>query len=437
VTVGEWDNGMMNNERSTMTFVGNDFTHALAPGRTVTGMIKDKATGKPIPGAVVASEKVAGNPISGRFEFQAVADKDGKFALHGLPLGRGNILRASPPVGQPYLMQVREVPVPSGTNPAPLDFELARGVELTVKVTDAATKAPVAGRLEYFTFRDNPELKDVKGFTTPGREALVNEDGVFHLVVPAGPGLVAFRARAERYPVGVGAEQFKDRRNEAFIDTVPHLCHADNFTALAPVEPKAGDQAAAVNIVLDAGKTVKGKVLGPDGKPLAGAIARGLQSSPRAFGVWELKPLKGAEWEAVGVDPKRRRAVVFIHKEKQLAAAVRVSGAEKGPVEVTLRPWATLTGRLVDADGRPQTNVKLSFTKSLDDPDPDGVGDLPHDEIRTDAAGRFTVSGFCPGLRYNLAAIGSNRILARVADKAQFKEGETRDVGDVVVRPME
>ena len=33
---------------------------------------------------------------------------------------------------------------------------------MTVKVTDAATKAPVAGRLEYFTFRDNPELKDVK-----------------------------------------------------------------------------------------------------------------------------------------------------------------------------------------------------------------------------------------------------------------------------------
>jgi RNA polymerase sigma factor (sigma-70 family) len=440
VTVGEWEPARMamaGNERATMTFMGNDFTHALAPGRTVTGVVKDKATGKPIPGARIESQKVAGHPIWGRNEFSTEADKDGRFTLHGLPLGAGNFLRASPPAGQPYLMRLREVPVPTGTNPAPLDFELTRGVELTVHVTDAATKAPVPGWIEYFTFRDNPEMKDIKGFTTPGRGVLESADGVIRLVVPAGPGLVAFRARTDRYPVAVGAEQFKDRMNGALITTIPSICHVDNFTALAPVEPKPGAQSAEVRIALDGGKTVKGRVLGPDGKPLAGVLARGLQSAPLVFGVWEQTPLKGAEFEAVGVDAKRPRALVFIHTEKKLAGSVRVTGAEKGPIEVTLRPWATLTGRLVDADGRPQADVKLSFTKSLEDPDPAGVGDLPNYEIRTDAQGRFTVTGFAPGLRYNLAAIQANRVVARVADGTQFKEGEEKDVGDVAVKPME
>src|SRR5205823_2134873 len=157
-----------------------------------------------------------------------VADKDGKFALHGQPLCAGTILRASPPSGQPYLLQVRTVPVPSGTNPAPLDFELTRGVELTVTVTDAATTAPVAGWVEYFTFRDNPALKEAKGFTTPDRTVLESAGGVIKLVVPAGPGLVAFRSRVDRYPVAAGVEQFKDRMDGPFIRTVPSLCHAAN-----------------------------------------------------------------------------------------------------------------------------------------------------------------------------------------------------------------
>jgi hypothetical protein len=81
--------------------------------------------------------------------------------------------------------------------------------------------------------------------------------------------------------------------------------------------------------------------------------------------------------------------------------------------------------------------VKLSFVKGLDEPDPDAVGDLPHAEIRTGPDGRFRVSGFTPGLRYNLAAIGSQRLLAKVADGTQFMEGEEKDVGDVTVKPVE
>jgi hypothetical protein len=437
VTVPEWKNDRSAPDQAPMTFVGSGFTYALAPGRTVNGIVVDKATGKPIPGAKIVSDRVAGSSISGRFDFRAEADRDGKFTIHGLPLSEGSVLRASPPAGQPYLLQLREVPTPSGTNPAPMKFELTRGVELTVTVIDPATKKPVPGNIEYFTFPDNPAYVEAKGFTVPYHGELESTAGRFRVTIPSGPGLIAFRASDEKYPVAVGAEKFKDKTDRGFIQTVPHLCHPVNFTALAGVEPKPGDQAADLKIELEGGKKISGTVVDPDGKPLTGVLARGLKSAPQVFGVWEDQPLAKSTFEAVAVDPKRPRSVVFFHRDKKLAGSVRLTGEEKGPVEVKLEPWATITGRLVDADGKPMANIRLGFFMGVDDPDPTSVGDLPDREIRTDAAGRFTVSGFAPGLRYNLAAINASRLLVQVLNGTQFKAGETKDLGDVAPKPGE
>lgn len=103
-----------------------------------------------------------------------------------------------------------------------------------------------------------------------------------------------------------------------------------------------------------------------------------------------------------------------------------------------LGPWATITGRLVDADGKPLANVRLGFVQKVDEPDPTGVGDLPEPEARTGKDGRFKLEGFAPGVRYNLVAIGPNRVLAYIGGEGlQFKAGEEKDVGDVMARPME
>src|SRR4029078_7687613 len=101
------------------------------------------------------------------------------------------------------------------------------------------------------------------------------------VVVPPGPGLIAVRAKDDRYPVAVGADRFKDRMQGPFINPRPSLCHASGFHILIPVDPKAGAQTAEVEVALDSGPSVKGRVLGPDGEPLAGTLARGLDAYPR------------------------------------------------------------------------------------------------------------------------------------------------------------
>jgi protocatechuate 3,4-dioxygenase beta subunit len=436
VTVPETDQSGIP-DQPTMTYTGTGFSFALAPGRTVTGTVRDKATGNPIAGAVIVSEVTASHSISGRHEFRTVAERNGKYTLHGLPLGRGNVLRAAPPGGEPYLMQLRDVPVPAGFNPAAVDFELTRGVVLTLNPVDAATGKPVAGFAEYFTFPDNPAYRAIQGYARPDRDEGAAQDGRLRVIAPPGPGLVAFRAKDNRYPIAVGAEQFKDRQRGALLGTVPYLLHPTNYHVLHPVEPKAGMQSLEVVIKLNPGTVVAGRVLDPDGKPLAGALARGLQPSPTVFGQWERAPLKEAQFEVVSADPKQPRAIAFIHKEKKLAGMVRIGGDAKGPVEVKLQAWGTLTGRLVNADGKPQADVQLGFVRKIDEPDPSAVGDLPDREIRTDADGRFTLSGFVPGLRYNLTARDARRLLARIGEGITFQAGEAKDVGDVTVRPPE
>ena len=266
ITVPEWERS----DQPTMTFVGNGSDYSLAPGRTVTGIVKDKTTGKPIVGVQVVSDLTAGNPVSGRHEFRATTDKDGRYTMHGLPLGRGNVLRAAPPADQPYLMQLLDVPVPEGFNPAPLDFELIRGVVLTGRVTDADTGKPVPGRFDYFIFSDDPLRREIKGFTMPSHEENEASDGQFRIVVPAMKGLLAFHAKEDRFPVAVGAEEFKDKARGPLLQTAPFLCHATNYHLLTAIDIKGGDQAKTIEIKLSSGKTVKGRVLDPDGKPLAG-----------------------------------------------------------------------------------------------------------------------------------------------------------------------
>ena len=98
------------------------------------------------------------------------------------------------------------------------------------------------------------------------------------------------------------------------------------------------------NLVLDPGMRLIGTVLGPDGKPLAGAIANSLTGDD---GFWNPQPLKTAEFRVLALKPGQSRRLLFAHTEKRLAGSLLVRGDEKDPLTVKLEPWGTLTGWLV------------------------------------------------------------------------------------------
>jgi RNA polymerase sigma factor (sigma-70 family) len=190
-----------------------------------------------------------------------------------------------------------------------------------------------------------------------------------------------------------------------------------------------GERLAHLTIDVDPGRTLNGRIVGPDDKPLAGARICGLQSY-RDY--WESEPLRTAEFTVYALTPGQPRNLLVIHEGKRLAGSLVVRGDEKEPVTIKLQPSGTLTGRLVTADGKPYTKGELRFAlgQRADDKT---VGSHPLHTIPRDKKGRFRVEGLVPGLKYHLILLPGGRVGKEITAQA----GKTVDLGEVTVKQNE
>ena len=159
----------------------------------------------------------------------------------------------------------------------------------------------------------------------------------------------------------------------------------DNGVAAIDVDPaKPKDYA----VTLDPGVSATIRLTDPDGKALNGVIAFGI---PR-IGRWS-KPAAGDTVQAVAVNPDRPRPFLFLHPECGLGARFQPKPNDPGPWTVKLMPTGTVTGRFVDADGRPIADAKVGlFAKYPWQRDTALAWDGPLERVKTDADGRFKVA---------------------------------------------
>ena len=415
-----------------MTFVGADFEHHVAPGRPIVGTVRDKDTGKPIPGAVVQSDAFAGTNFNGDARLRAVADKEGRYRLFGMPKGEGNRVRVSPPEGEPYLTALARAPDTAGLEPVTVDVQLKRGLWITGKVTDKATGKPVHSTIKYTLFADNPNRLEAPGLTFDEYTQTKAEDGTFRFVGLPGRAAVSAWGSQPGYLTGVGVDRIKD-----FDLVSTNIGRA--FHTIVAVNPEKGAESVACEIVLEPGRTLNVAVLDPAGKPLAAAHVRGL----RGPSSWDSPPVKTTEFTVSGLRPDEERLLQFVDAEKKLAGSLVVKGDAKGPVRVTLGPAGTLTGRLVTADGKPLADVELMPLGAQTVPDPRArskpdltAGSFPPG-IRTDADGKFRIAGLAPGLTYRATLTDGKALLRAEGDLEKgvtVKAGETKELGDIKVK---
>jgi hypothetical protein len=102
-----------------------------------------------------------------------------------------------------------------------------------------------------------------------------------------------------------------------------------------------------------------------------------------------------------------------------------VRGDEKDPVRIRLQPWGSVTGRLVKPDGEPMTKATISALLRSGQSDKDG---------------KFRIDGLVPGLKFGLG-VTKESYYVEICDKnlenLTVRPGETRDLGDIQVKPME
>jgi hypothetical protein len=172
------------------------------------------------------------------------------------------------------------------------------------------------------------------------------------------------------------------------------------------------------DIEIDPGKTVTGKIVGPDGEPVVGVHVGG-------------QSFRTAEFRIRAVDPKGKKVLFFFQYEKKLGTAVVVKGDETLPLTVKLQKCATLTGRLLDEDGEPRAGVEL-LGKNVDGNFYGFFGGQ-----KTDKDGRFKIEGIMPGVKVGLATSKPATITGTVVEQITLKPGETKDLGDVKSKELQ
>jgi RNA polymerase sigma factor (sigma-70 family) len=402
-------------------YYGATFRYAAAPAKPVIGVVRDKDTQRPMAGVIVQSYKLANSPFHGMDLVQTTTDAQGFYRLVGMPKGNGNEVLFVPPDDQPYLLTARDVPDSPGLDPVKVDVELKRGVWIEGKITDKGTGKPIPhANVAYYPLASNRFVKEYPGLAAnqtnrPFREA--TKDGSYRIVGLPGRGLIAVQYR-DHYLLALERDD-EEGAKEPFLNTLPVL-GGNSVNAAAPVDVPAGAESVKRDVTLDPGRTFKGAVQGPDGKPLAGVRAFCLSG----WGGWGLPPLDTAEFTVYAFNPRRPRPILFRYPAKGLVGVLEPPKDASHPVTVQMRPGASIIGRLVDAAGQPRGNARAMLFGVFRY----GAGEdfLSPEEFQTDASGRFRLDGLLPGYHYMLYDRQ-----ARFEFGRDLRDGETTDLGDV------
>jgi RNA polymerase sigma-70 factor (ECF subfamily) len=283
----------------------SDLDLVLGPGITVHGKILDAATGSPVEGAEVRM---------GFSSFRtASSDGRGLFVVRGMPPEEATYGSSALRVLHPdYGTYAATVMVLGRGELAPLEIRLTSAAhDIEGDVKDAEGR-PVANAQVWLESSGAES-----GFTSPGDRTVSGPDGSFRLEEPSW-----FRYNLVHLQMTVVAS---------------HATHA--IGRVGPLDfPETGKAWPRIEVVLQKGATLSGKVLGEGGRALAGARITVRRARAGTPATQDVGALLAARTGTTGKD-----------------GTYRIRGLEPGPVEVTVEclGYALETVRDLDVGAAP------------------------------------------------------------------------------------
>jgi thiol-disulfide isomerase/thioredoxin len=339
-----------------------EVTFNLKPGRVVRGKVVDPA-GKPVAGAGVVAMLQGINPYTPALRLSTIARKDGMFELADAPAELFNVRGSK----DGYLLDIGGVAVPPNKND--VTIVVKPGPKLRGTVVDAATGKSMPEFTAALNFTPDSGTPAQFGFNRHFIETK-GKDGCFELTHSQTINSLA--------QIGVWAPGYKLARSDHF----PNDGKDRNFTL--KLEKETRDKIAGV-------------VRLPDGKPARGAlVVRATGSTPQRFENGAIvNEYQTSTWRRC--DSQGKFSFPPIDEESVLGVshdagqATWKPDAADAPVEITLKPWATIKGKF-HLDGKPAPNQIIRYELSRDAV----VGDRsPHVrfdfETTTDASGAFVL----------------------------------------------
>jgi hypothetical protein len=420
-----------------------EINRSLAPAQWVEGRVLQADTGKPVAHALLTvyasdSEFGSSHGLGGK------ADAEGRFRINPYS-GKFYIVSAYAPDGEPYLGVQKRVKWPAGKLKESVELRLPRGVLVRGKVTEAPSGNTVAGAaVQYIPRRgDNPFFRrDVITDWQAGVETAA--DGTFQMPVLPGPGhLMVISPTGEHIHQEVGSSQFYNGKPGGMRYYPDGLVKLD----LAEKEKVKG-----VAVTLRRGVTVRGRVLGPDGKPVHSALMICRLHVTTFSPFWRFPvEVRDGRFELPGLDPEKSYPVHFLDPKTRCGATVTLSGKQASEaVTVRLGPCGQAKARIVGTDGKPLANHRPTLEIVVTpgalryDVEASRKGELVADSDflanidrhnywkgpQTDAEGRVTFPALVPGVTYRLLTVrGGKNVLGR---EFTVTAGKTLNLGDVV-----
>lgn len=377
---------------------------------TVAGVVRDPA-GKPVPRATVLVLGAAEDDSRRRFRrderaVPATTGEDGTFLARGLKGKKFSVYVTAPKFAPSLLKEI-----PSGAN---LTVKLKTGLPLGGTVVDIDSREPVAGAT-------------VLAWTSGG--AAFGDDGALRTKTDD-----AGKFRFEELAPGAAViEAWSPRHARARVSNVQIQAPAADGTPTVP----------SPLLVLRPGGRIAGRVLDAAGKPVAKAT---VVVNPAQFDLGAI--LREPQPRAVATDdagrfafegilaksPVRVRATTEKGGAAETAPLTLDPGADRSDLEIKIDEGATLTFKLVDADGNPVRGVEVmlaSVERSRRGPMA-GTGEVDAEKIRAVGEGRFEVKRLEPGT-FDLTLLPED--FAEIEKEGiKLRAGESVDLGTFVAK---
>lgn len=427
---------------------GPRFEFAARPGRVVVGTVTEQGTGKPVAGAIVAFSPSYNDPVR-----TATTDAEGRYRLDGLrrpesaPEGAMRVLAVGqawsdvavdPPKGALLFRWGKDIDPADRGDTATVDVSLPRAVKVRGRLVEKGTGRGVKGYVGSYPVAQPRDDQLGEFFNSGTLQALDSttsgDDGRFELRAPYGPSVIAARVPDGPYRRGTGVETITGPRWRAlgFENAGRGIPPFQPYTydAVLGIETAEGQAEVDCELALDRGHEVKGRVVGPDGEPLAGGSITGdLDYLFQGSG----GPMPSAEFTVSKLVPGAPRDLFVYHADKGLAGSIVVRPDEPGPITLKLQPGGEVTGRLVNSAGKPIAGWQIACRIPYGDPNHESA---TTGAAKTDAEGRFRFKNLAPGRKHTFITwrlnpgLGSGETV--VAEGVAAASGETKDLGDVI-----
>jgi hypothetical protein len=359
-----------------------------------------------------------------------------------------------PPDGQPYLIAQVEFEWTKGAVKKEVDVKVPRGVIIHGKVVERGTgRALPEASVQYIPMGNRGNGALASGWDTT---VTSKKDGTYQITVQPGEGhLFVFGPTSDYTREAIGGHTiFNGQPGGA-----RHYAHG-----IIPYEVKAGDQPHEIAAVLRLGKTIKGRVVGPNDETVEHAMIISMLNIRHSHLIWRgdfTLYARDGLFELHGVDPNKPTRVSFLDAEHLWGTTVEISAKQAGEdVLVRLQPCGQAKARVVGPGGKPVAKMFPQF-EILGTPGPHewdlrketqsmlaaDAAYMPNvDRIHywkgpfTDAQGSITLPALIPGALYRISDYSTVNVRdkgVQVRKDFTVRFGEILDLGDILIENPE